>query len=100
MCDVCDVEQIETYKINGDKKTYRAVMYTVMPEDELSVDLCKLHSIQLFQVGEERFLQKNPMFRDILRIHNRMLYKTIVKICASKKKKKMISSDTQVLYES
>lgn len=60
MCDVCDVEQIDTIKVNGDKKIYKAVLYTVMPED-LTVDLCKLHSIQLFIVGEERFLQKNTL---------------------------------------
>ncbi|TNF30562.1 MAG: hypothetical protein EP319_04770 [Deltaproteobacteria bacterium] len=97
MCDVCDVEEIDTYKVNGENKIYGATLYTVMPED-LTVDLCKLHSIQLFLVGEKRFLENNPTFCEILQIHNKMFYKTIVKICAKKKKRKYVC-DTQIIYE-
>jgi hypothetical protein len=80
MCEVCDIEKIDTFKRNGSLITKTAKLYTVLVDEVMTVDLCKLHNIQLFTCGEERFLKKNPMFSQIIQVHNKIFYKTILDI--------------------
>jgi hypothetical protein len=80
MCEVCDIENIDTFKKNGSLETKTTKLYSVLVDEIMTVELCKLHILQLFICGESRFLEKNPTFSRVLQIHNKMFYKTILEI--------------------
>ena len=63
MCEVCRAEGDDYLFKNGPKKylrtnnLYKVFKYTVAP-----IKLCHIHSIELFHVGEKRFLKEHISF--------------------------------------
>ena len=68
MCDVCE-SRGEDYKfLNGDKDMLREVhLYQVLIGKVVSITLCRVHDIELFKVGERRFLNIHPTVLPIIR---------------------------------
>lgn len=62
MCDVCEIEGIDWEFRNGGRPLVRTRFYRVYVGDVTDVDLCFLHSIELFRVGESRFLASHVEF--------------------------------------
>jgi len=56
MCDVCRLENKDSILSNGEKPNYSSKLYRVYLGKIASVNLCHLHGIELFCVGESRFL--------------------------------------------
>jgi hypothetical protein len=62
MCDVCNTEGVDWRFANGDKKLQKAAFYKVYVGQVASVSICHIHGIELFSLGERRFLQNHlPM---------------------------------------
>lgn len=60
MCDVCKAEGIDWNFSNGKKtKLNKAKLYRVYVGRTATVQLCHLHDIQLFVLGEQRFLKEH-----------------------------------------
>lgn len=59
MCDVCKKEGRDWRFANGNKKLQKATLYKVYVGQTASVNICHVHSVELFQVGERRFLQNH-----------------------------------------
>ncbi len=60
MCDVCSMKGIDTKFVNGkDVGPTVAKFYRVFVGHVAVAQLCRLHDIQLFELGESRFLQYN-----------------------------------------
>ncbi len=57
MCDVCKTEGLDPADRNG-RKTHRmgVKLYRVYQGRVAMVNLCYLHTIELFKIGERRFL--------------------------------------------
>lgn len=67
MCDVCQ-EEGRDYKFhNGNRPLNHCKFYRVYKSQVATVKLCHLHSIELFCVGENRFLESYPKLA--LRLH-------------------------------
>ena len=62
MCEVCKIEGIDWEFKNGDRGIVRSRFYRVYIGDVTDVDLCFLHSVELFRVGESRFLASHVEF--------------------------------------
>lgn len=61
MCQVCKIERVDWKFLNGDKRPLsRASFYRVYVGEVKTVSLCYLHSLELFSVGESRFLEAHP----------------------------------------
>lgn len=59
MCNVCDLNN-ENWKLKcGDRPLEGAYLYCVYVGTTARLNLCRLHSIELFSIGEIRFLQKH-----------------------------------------
>ncbi len=57
MCDVCKTEGLNPADRNGEKAHRMSVkLYRVYQSKVASVNLCYLHTIELFKIGERRFL--------------------------------------------
>lgn len=56
MCDVCRLENKDSILSNGDKPNHHSKLFRVYMGKVASVNLCHLHGIELFCVGESRFL--------------------------------------------
>lgn len=67
MCDVCTAEGIDTKFVNGNKvSSGKSYLYKVYQGRVAAVNLCKLHDIQLFVLGESRFLQEHIILAKVL----------------------------------
>ena len=66
MCDVCDVYGKDYKHHNGDKPLCVSRFYKVFENKVATVQMCKLHSIELFKIGEIRFLKNNIEFAQYL----------------------------------
>ena len=56
MCEVCRLEGHQSKVINGKKKLKEAKLYRVYVGQWAKMALCHIHSIELFCIGETRFL--------------------------------------------
>ncbi len=57
MCQVCDAEG-EDYRFRNGEKSWMTIniLYKVLKNCVLPVRLCHIHSVELFGLGERRFL--------------------------------------------
>ena len=60
MCDVCTKEGRDWKFHNGSSTIETCRLYRVYEGREAKVKLCKIHSIELFCIGESRFLSNHP----------------------------------------
>ncbi len=60
MCDVCREEEIDWKFKNGTKPSSSCRLYRIYRGQSTQVMLCHLHSIELFCIGETRFLKFHP----------------------------------------
>lgn len=60
MCGVCRIKGENNHFKNGDQYAETATFYTERTDEgnPLQFFVCRLHSIELFKVGERRFLDK------------------------------------------
>ena len=56
MCDVCDRENKNWKLATGDKELRWAKLFRVYIGQVASIKLCHIHAIELFCIGEKRFL--------------------------------------------
>ena len=61
MCDVCTSENIDSKFVNGESKStlHQVKLYRVYKDKVALVKLCHLHGIELFVLGETRFLKNH-----------------------------------------
>jgi hypothetical protein len=73
MCQVCKVEGVDWKFRNGpERPLQRCVFYRVYQAETKMVHLCLLCSVELFHIGESRFLSKHPLMAfEFSRIKNR-----------------------------
>jgi len=63
MCDVCKAEKMDSKFRNGNKNfLVRAELYKVFKGNIAIVNLCYIHSLELFWWGEKRFLLTHLKF--------------------------------------
>lgn len=60
MCDVCKEEKIDFKFRNGNRPLHNCRLYRVYKSQVATVKLCHLHAIELFCIGENRFLENHP----------------------------------------
>lgn len=64
MCDCCKAHEIDSVNMNGNDTTFACCIYNAFGyAKDISVSLCRVHSIELFQVGESRFISEYGDFR-------------------------------------
>ena len=57
MCDVCKLNGTDPKFLNGKKTTMRkSTLYRVLVGKIATVTLCHVHDIELFHLGEKRFV--------------------------------------------
>ncbi len=60
MCDVCRAEGLDWKFANGKREDlHRVRLYRVYKDRVAVVELCHLHAIELFILGEQRFLKNH-----------------------------------------
>ena len=59
MCDVCNLDSEDWKKKNGKNPLEGAFLHCVYIGAVAKLNLCKLHSIELFRIGESRFLRNH-----------------------------------------
>ncbi len=63
MCEICTSEGIDPAFVNGPKDHMStAQLYKVYKNSVAPVRLCYIHSIELFMLGEKRFLKEHLSF--------------------------------------
>jgi len=63
MCEVCKAEGSDYLFKNGPKKVLTTNnLYKVFKNSIASIKLCHIHSIELFRIGESRFLKEHLGF--------------------------------------
>lgn len=67
MCDVCEVENRDWKFQNGGNSLQACRLYRVYKAQVANIKLCHLCSIELFCIGENRFLEAHP--RLAVRLH-------------------------------
>lgn len=67
MCDVCRSEEMDVSQMNGEKPHRVGVrLFRVYQGRVATINLCYLHTLELFQLGERRFLKGHiPLARDL-----------------------------------
>lgn len=61
MCDVCRFEGKDYKQINFPKlKIIQRSLYTVFKQQTILLKLCYIHDIELFAIGEKRFMENHP----------------------------------------
>ena len=60
MCDVCQAEGKDSKFHNGNSRTETCRLYRVYQGRDALIKLCRIHSIELFCIGESRFLAGHP----------------------------------------
>lgn len=68
MCDVCHEEEIDWKFNNGRKPLHNCRLYRVYQARVANIKLCHIHAIELFCVGESRFLESHPLLA--ISLHN------------------------------
>lgn len=74
MCEICNSEGKDFLYVNGAKKqitTYQ--LYKVYREAVAPVRLCYIHGIELFMIGEKRFLREHLLFAKNLAMRSRKI---------------------------
>lgn len=59
MCAVCHIEDLDTKFFNGSRSQSEAQLYRVYVGQGARMILCHIHNIELFSVGESRFLSNH-----------------------------------------
>jgi hypothetical protein len=63
MCDICKSEKVDYRFKNGAKTAlFTIVLYNVYRDSHARAVACYIHSIELFMMGEKRFLQGHLPF--------------------------------------
>jgi hypothetical protein len=63
MCDVCKAEGADFLFKNGPKKVLQINnLYKVFKNSIAPIKLCHIHSVELFHIGEPRFLKEHIDF--------------------------------------
>jgi hypothetical protein len=63
MCQVCDAEGVDYRFRNGEKSLMTMnILYKVLKNATLPIRLCYIHSLELFGLGERRFLLDHLTF--------------------------------------
>ncbi|MDD4975132.1 MAG: hypothetical protein PHY93_12315 [Bacteriovorax sp.] len=63
MCEVCSSEGVDYLFKNGPKKILiSSNLYKVFKNAVAPIKLCHVHSIELFHIGERRFLREHLVF--------------------------------------
>lgn len=72
MCEVCRAEGEDYLFKNGPKKILTSSnLYKVFRNAVAHIKLCHVHSIELFHIGERRFLRGHLDFTRVLAVRNR-----------------------------
>ncbi|WP_127717114.1 hypothetical protein [Halobacteriovorax sp. HLS] len=72
MCDVCKAENLDSDFMNGARnKNNASKLYRVFKGQVAVVKTCPLHDIQLFMLGEQKFLLENLSFLKFLNQNRR-----------------------------
>jgi len=67
MCEVCKCEGVDYKFKNGPTKGLnRDTLYKVYKDHSANISLCHIHSIELFMVGEKRFLKNHLAYARVL----------------------------------
>ncbi|MBC7714398.1 MAG: hypothetical protein H7177_13720 [Rhizobacter sp.] len=67
MCDICQSEGKDPAFVNGPKDVISTQqLYKVYKNSVAPVRLCYIHSIELFMIGEKRFLKEHLSFARVL----------------------------------
>ncbi len=74
MCEVCRAEGLDPKFRNGNRPTaVKNILYKVYRESVANIRLCHIHSIELFMLGEKRFLREHLQFaRDLAKKSTRI----------------------------
>ena len=59
MCDACRADGQNYVFKNKDSSLYKNRLYKVYQDGVAKITLCRIHDIELFRVGEFRFLKEN-----------------------------------------
>ena len=77
MCEICQSEGKNTKFLNGPKNTILTYpLYKVYKGSIANVKLCYIHSIELFVLGERRFLREHLTFAKSLASRTKILPST------------------------
>lgn len=71
MCDVCRAEGQNYVFKNKDTNLYKNRLYQVYRDGVAKITLCRIHDIELFRIGENRFLQNNLILASQMTRDNR-----------------------------
>lgn len=79
MCDVCQLEGIDPKFSNGEKATSSsAKLFRVYHGKIANVRMCHLHAIELFCIGENRFLANHiELASDLSQNRNKYVFTSI-----------------------
>jgi len=59
-CDVCLAQGLDSHFLNGKKHVLRKnILYKVLVGKAATVKLCHVHDIELFHLGEKRFVMEH-----------------------------------------
>lgn len=75
MCEICKSEGKDHRFLNGASKDHIVTqqLYKVYKNSHASVRLCYIHSIELFMIGEKRFLREHLSFARALATRSKKL---------------------------
>ncbi len=74
MCEICKSEGKDYKFLNGPKSfLVTQQLYKVYRNSVASVRLCYVHSIELFMLGEKRFLREHLMYARVLANRSRKI---------------------------
>lgn len=75
MCEICKSEGKDYRFVNGRSKDFLTTqqLYKVYKNTVAPVRLCYIHSIELFMMGETRFLREHLMFAHALATRSKKL---------------------------
>lgn len=63
MCDVCNAEKMDSRFINGKKyRVFTRTLHTIFHNRIMQIQLCFVHDIELFNLGERRFVEAYPKY--------------------------------------
>ncbi len=59
-CDVCLAQGLDSHFLNGKKNVLRKnILYKVLVGKVATIKLCHVHDIELFHLGEKRFVMEH-----------------------------------------
>jgi hypothetical protein len=74
MCEICKSEGQDSFFLNGPKaQETTQQLYKVFKNNVAAVRLCYIHSIELFMLGEKRFLRQHLYFARALATRSKKL---------------------------